>query len=599
MTAQVRQRVARVCDELIQKHLDLLILLQAEQGADPEVQRQRTDVLVRCLGAAQIEDTIFQNGRRIPATLDAEVDPPALKLNAELLERVEDEQIFGALVRPISTLLELPPINVGLVLQGRDEKQLRNLYHSGQRKLEHPVVRATTIRAVIERRVTTFAARLRDLIATLSDQEEPIELLSPQPLIGWLEERGGTWPEWIDVEERPFIATTVKAAKSALSDSEDLPPGETLAELCWESLNLSPQTYLRTASRSLRTQELPMTERLLRAVAEVVAPGRVAEIEHLEQWPSLRELQESWRDLVSLEHQVLDTLLHGDRTIPEISVLQAPRDSMGLREPEGLPWDAPLAAWSVRETSALRDLLQGFIQAQRSASGADEESEPELLLIETPEEGQEPLLDVSGDPQRVDLQVVNATLEMPPGYDVMSARAMESVLKRLEEQMRSMGDSGYLSILNRIRGSYDGFFMGTRHVWQRRLQGWKLDPPVEALRRLTGAVSEILNCPVIFDPFEGPNTDRIRPMPTFCFVVATSPHLDKVPFRVPISALNMTAATGTPPLRVRVVEVPGSPDEPCRWICDQELTMDTMQGQPVQATLKAIERDMLRMIATK
>lgn len=593
MTAKIRERVEAVCGELIQKHLDLLLLLMAEEGMSSEQQRARMDVLVRCLTSSQIEDTIFEQGRRVPLSLDTHTSPPTLRLNAELLERVDDDELLSAFTRPISELLGVPAINAGLVLQGRDEKQLRNLYHSARGKLTTPVINAASVRSVIEWRVMLFAERLRNLVRELSDQR--LQLPAAASFIGWLESQRGSWPDWIDVAVEDFTTQTVQAVTEALADTRGLPPAENIVELCWESLNLSPQSFMRHAARGLRTQELPVNEELLRAIAGVMAPRRVAQLESLEQWHTLADLQGAWRELVELELETLGPHHHGQREIPEVSVFAAPRDSMSLREPEDLPWGYPLLCWSLREHNALRDLLHGFVRTQRVNEG--EESEFELLLVEEPEPGHEPPLATDGPRRRVDMQVVGTTLDVPPGYDIMRQRAWDATLARLTKQLANLNESMRNSALNRIRGAYDGFFMGTRHVWERRLQGWRLDPLPESTQRLAAGVADLLDCPVIFDPFESPASDQMRMMPTFCFIVAISPHLEKVPFRVPISVLTMTAATGTPPLRVRMVEVPGSPNEPCKWLCDLELTMENMHGQPVNVTLNAVEDNMLRMIA--
>lgn len=72
-----------------------------------------------------------------------------------------------------------------------------------------------------------------------------------------------------------------------------------------------------------------------------------------------------------------------------------------------------------------------------------------------------------------------------------------------------------------------------------------------------------------------------------------------MPFVVPISCLIMTASTGSPPLRMRFVHVPPAQQasEPCSWSCDRTLTMETMQGHPVQLTMRAVSSNMLRMLA--
>ena len=592
MKDQLHQRLMRLFDDLVFKHLDLLILLVAEQGEGAQSQRDRAERLVRTLFGSTVCDTLSDQGRRIPLSLENSGDLPALQFSVEMMSQVSDEEIFNSLARPISQILDVPAINVGLVLQGHDDKQLLNLYHTGRRRLDVEVVRAASLRAVIERRIYNFGQRLRLFVERLVDGAR-VKLSSPVAFLSHVEALPG-WPEWLDIELHPFISTLVTQTEEAIEGAESIPPASTLVEICWESLAVSPQTFLRTASRSLRTKNLPLNERVLGAMADIAAQGRVEQVVSLHAWPSLRDLEHAWHTLVTLEYDTLGRHHHGDRVIPKVNVLHAPRDAMGLREPVELPWDVPLAAWSVRETTALRDLLQGFVQAQRVEDG--QEKEPEHLLVEQGEEG-EPPLSLEGDRRHVELRIVSGKLGMPSGYEVMRERATESVVRRLKAQMDALGQGQTRGVLARMRGAYDGFFMGTKHVWERRLQGWQLDAPDVALKRLTQEVSLLFGCPVLFDPFEAPDVDQLRPMPTFCFIVPISSSLDRASFSIPLSALTMTDATGLPPIRVRIVEVPSTSVAPCRWICDRELTIEDLSGEPIPTTLNAIEDDMLRLIA--
>jgi hypothetical protein len=597
VAGKVRDRVERAVEELVQKHLDLLILLLAAQGVPQETQRSRTDMLVRCLTGCQIEDTIFKDGRRIPLSLDTTTNPPTLRLNGELLARVSDDDIFATFTRPVSTILQLAPISVGLVLQGRDEKQLRDLYHTGRHQLETQPIRATSVRSVIERRVVAFAERVRKLVYVLSEGKQ-LQFSQAASFIGWLESLGGQWPEWIDVQLEDFAHHAINLSTDALADKPWLPPAPMLLELCWESLNLSPPSFMRHVAREMRTKEIPVSEDFLLSIARVVAPGKEEEIAAIDQWPSLHELQTAWENLYTLEVATLGRHHQGGDKIPRISVFQAPRDSLGLREPEDLPFDYPLASWSVRETNALRDLLQGFVQTHKN-SRRQSETEDELILVDIPDFDDEAILDTSEPSREYKVEVVGTTLTPAAGYEELQQRAVNAALRHLQHQMLKYDDGGQLNVLHRIRGSYDGFFMNTRTVWERRLQGWQLDTRAKALVRLGSAVGDLLERPVIFDPFESPESHQIRPMPTFCFIVAVSPHLERVPLNIPISTINMTSAMGTPPLRVRLIEVPGDASEPCKWRGDHEVTMNTMQGQPVQLTLNAIEDDTIRWLVLR
>ncbi len=592
MSVQVRDKVRRACGELIQKHLDLLLLLLAERGASAQEQRRRVDMLVRCLTHIQFESTLFVQGRRVPMLLNQEEGKaPVLVMNEEFLSRLDHQELISCFTRPVCDLLDLAPINVGLVLQGTDERHLRNLYHSARSKISGEVLQAASIRSVIERRVTTFTGRLREVVQSLS-QGMGVPLPSPLGLINWLETCKGSWPEWIDVASQDFIVQ-IQASMDMVLGSTCAVPSELLIELCWESLELSAQSFLRQAARDLRARDAQVDEDFLRLLARVVAKHELEELERLEQWPSLKDLQGAWAELYSYELDELRNYQQGAIRTPSISTFQAPRDSMLLREPEDLPWSYPLLCWSVRETNALRDLLNGFVQARKVQQ---QESEVELLLVEEAGDANTSELILEGN-TRVQTQVVGANVDMPDGVEHMQERALRAVLNRIIRQVQSLPESQQMGVCHRLRGCYDGFFMNTSQVWQRRLQGWKLDDLESRLERLCLTVSDIFGVPVLLDPFMAPDDSTLKPIPTFCFVVAMNEHLDRVPFSIPLAALMFTSATGAPPLHLRMIDVPNAPQAPCRWLSDQELTMQTMQGQPVSTTLAAIEQSRLRMLA--
>ena len=247
----------------------------------------------------------------------------------------------------------------------------------------------------------------------------------------------------------------------------------------------------------------------------------------------------------------------------------------------------------MRESNALRDLISGFIQSHRATTL--QEDTGDLVLADV--SGAELALDVTEEPGAVQMEMVGKTISLPEGYDSLNERAYEATLARLVEQFETLDDANKNSVLQRLRGGYDGFFPNTKHVWTRRLQGWKNDPPEVALRRLASAARDVLGCPVFLNPFLDPVDAQINFMPTFCFVVALTAQMESVPFHVPVRSVLMTAATGQPPIRVRMVEVPGTPDVACTWCGDRELMMRTLEGQPVKLTLSSVDGDMLRLVA--
>lgn len=592
LSEHMQQRVAQVCGDLIQQYLDLFIVLLAEQGAKDEVQRAKIDQLVRCLNAVQLEPTLFIQGRRVPLVLEEGI-PPVIKLNAEMFAAAPNHQLKFSFAKPIAQILGLPIASVGLVLQGEDEHQLRNLYHSARSGLQIQPILSNSVRAVIEHRVTMFLHRLRGLVFNLSGGARP-SLPSPSSLIGLLSSRGA-WPEWTEIATESFAKSAVVAIEGLLGTHPHIPPASVLIELCWESLDLSVQSFMRHVGRALRAQEFPVKESLMVAIAEVLAPDQALELHDLDHWPSLGHVRTAWEQLFYSEVEALGNHYHGVKVPPKISALRAPKDSMAIREPESLPFDHPLVCWSTREVKALGDMLQGFARSLT----LNEESEFELEWIEPTRDKMEPAMTLPVSRRHVEMQVIGTDIDPGVDYAFLQRRAWESANARIQMQFAMLDTASQAQILLILRGTYDGFFINSKSVWERRLNGWKQDTPLEAFRRMTQLAREILGCDAIVDPFESPRDSTRCMIPTFCFIVAVPDQVERVPFVVPISSLIMTTSTGSPPLRMRFVHVPSvqNSGDPCSWACDRPLTMETMQGHPVQLTMRAVSSNMLRMLA--
>ena len=593
MIDEVQDRVERVFNALIQEHMDLLLVLMAERDKEPAEQRVRMDRVVRSLGACVVEEQLTQSGRPVPMIVDDTGVVPMIRLNASLLARVEDEGIRSLFMHPISDMLDLPLTSVALVLQYDDDKQIRNIYHSAVRRLSTKTTRATDVPAVVELRVGMYMHRLRQLARQLGPTTTV--LLPPansftEALLRW----PGGWPEWLDIRTETTISLTRETLENLLGDVEGVPAVETIMEGFWESLDLSPMSFLKQFGRLLRSKREPVSQSFIEHVIEVVAPGQIASIAPMSGWPAFAELQEAWETLCQYEFDSLGHHLHTAREVPVISTLMPPIDTMALRQPDSLPWSYPLVCWSVREVNALRDLLMGFVQAHR-AQRSDEDLAS--LVIEARDDRDEPPLNITAPLKRIDMQVIGTDIAVPEGYDVLMERVYEAVFQRQMTMFCELDETTQRDALNRLRGSYDGFFPKTKEVWGRRLQGWESQPPEEALRRLATSVRTILDCPVLLDPFKSAEVGQLRMMPTFVFVVGLSEHLERVPFRIPLNTLVATSATGAPPLILRMVQAPDAVGEPCTWLCDRKLTMDTLQGQPVQLTLRAVDGSMLRMLA--
>ncbi len=95
MKPQLKARIDRVCDGIIQNHLDLLLALLADRGVDVSSQRDRADTLVRALLSYELTPTLLDGGRRIPLDLDTSASPSG---NGERMSNLCSIDISSAMV---------------------------------------------------------------------------------------------------------------------------------------------------------------------------------------------------------------------------------------------------------------------------------------------------------------------------------------------------------------------------------------------------------------------------------------------------------------------------------------------------------------------
>ena len=603
MTSGAPRQLAQACQHILNLHLDLLLLLLADRGIPPDQQRARVDRLVHMLHDATLEPHLQAQGRPIPFAVDLAATPPVLTLNSSLLGKSTLQEMVSVLAKPVAQIVGLGPLEVGLVFQVSDEKKLRNLYHATPPKVRAAALRSTAIRAVVERRVERFLSRLSKLVERITDGSE-FPLSSPLSLIALLEARGGAWPEWVDLAHDPFALHTQRTLEHVLaqrSSASSMPPARIIIELCWDSIGLSSHSLLKATARRLRAQNVSLDhEFLLRAMAHAVVSPEQEEVEWLEHWPTLGPLHKAWKTLHAVEVQTLGHVQHGASPPPALSLLEPPRRSMGLCQPDSLPWDYPLLCWSEREMDALRDLLLGFAKTTEHAQSPSHALEVDGAKPPAVDERPAPPplpLEIPPKTAHVFMKFVTRDVSPPANYDSLIARAYAAVFERMLLQYRGLEEKMQTHVLHRIRGSYDGFFPGTSRVWERRFQGWQHDPKEGAFKRLATPVSDLMQCPTFFDPFASPDDATLLPMPRFSFVVALPPDLEKMPFQVPIAALVLTAPTGMPPISVRLVEVPTHPGHACLWRADSILNMDETTHHPVQEVLGSVKGNTLRMLA--
>jgi hypothetical protein len=575
--------VERIVRHVLDTRVDLLAIMMAELGLPEEVARRRLTALVHALRFPRIEETIFEGGRRM-ATAVEEGDPPVIRLNEELLQRVGDDEVLTALARPIADITELASVGVSLAFQVEDEQALRNMTTRAHRRSDEPSVRATEIDEWVGFRIETMADRVQRMCGHLG-RASVVESDGEEELLHAV--RGAhAWPEWVDISDQTWCRNAVESIGKALEDTPHGDAAAVLAELLWDSLALSPQSFLRHAGRSLRGRggDLSHIGELLRALAAAVS-GESEFSTDVADWGAYADVSDAWENLNRHEKAMFGPVLLRDRT-PSASVVEPARFAFGLDEPAELPWDLPLLCWTVREQNALRDLLVGFVKTLPGHTEEALEGQADLHLES------EPPLEASPEPRTVGIQVIalnaDAALSPPASF----SRAWSSGLHRLLDQFMglSFGDQAAVNVT--LRNAYDELFPASRPIWARRFYDLDHKSELDAFKQLATTPNEVFRTPVFFDPFHNPEADELAPYPTLVFPVGINGP-GKVPFFVPVVAL--TSTMNGSPLRVRIVEVPAGTGGTCHWVCDRGLHLAKLSKQAVELILRAVRGDSLQM----
>jgi hypothetical protein len=582
-------RIKRLLRELLSTHVESLLALLAEEGVAAEEQRRRMDGLVRALAAIRFEEDLAQGTRQVPLLVDASRTPPAIRLHRKLIAGIEDAEILRALHAPIAEILGLSPVGVGLVLHCRDERQLKNLVNQVARR-DGERVRITQVAAIVEQRMQLFAARLDAVAEHFGDSVRWV-MAGEDDFVAALGRAQGGWPDWEAIRDSAFIVGVIGELGEAVAGSKERSPSaELLVELCWESLELSAQSFLRHAAQQLRAHGGGVDlGGALRELADIVEEGSGESLRKVEEWPAFGELSKAWEGLFSAEQGML-AWMPGRRSTPPISVFDRLIDVLGICEPANLPWEAPLLAWSMREHHALRDLLVGFrgsLEQTGSAAGA------EHFEIDAAEaNAAEAALNVEVAPTALQAQVVRRGYGLPDDYGRLLARAMNACHRSMLARFEGLDESGQMRVLHMLRSAYDGYFGDAREVWARRFQAWKMWAPAEAFRALSTELRHVLGPAMLFDPFLGPQSAQLSPAPSFVLVAPRPEQFDRVLVHMPLAALRQSIHGA--PMRVRLVDVRDAAR--CAWVGDVEITMPTIEEHPTGVVLEAIENDSVRLL---
>lgn len=583
MAEPFEQRVQRIVRHVLDTRVDLLAIMMAEVGLDTDIAHAKLTDLVHALSHPEIEETIFEGGRRLATAVDGGT-PPVIRLNEELLQRVDDDEVLSALARPVAEITDLASVGVSLAFQVDDEQAIRNMTTRAHRRPDAPTVRATEIDDWVAFRIDTMADRVQRMCGHLG-RASVVETTGADSMLDTV--RGAkSWPEWIDIADEVWCQNAVRSIGAALEDTPHENASAVLAELLWDSLALSPQSFLRHAGRSLRGRggDLSHIGELLRALSAAVS-GESDVSEQVADWNAYSDVFDAWQNLNRHEKAMFGPVLLRDRT-PAASVVEPARFAFGLEEPSELPWDLPLLCWTVREQNALRDLLVGFAKTLPGHTEDALEGQPDLHVdSESP-------LEVDGDRRTVGIQVIalnaDAALSIPASF----ARAWSSGIHRVLDQFLGLSVEEKTAVNVTLRAAYDELFPDSQTIWSRRFYDLDRKNELDAFKQLVTTPNKLFRTPVFFDPFHNPRSDELAPYPTLVFPVGISGP-GKVPFFVPVVAL--TSTMNGSPLRVRIVEVPASSGERCRWVCDRGLHLAKLSKQAVELILRAVRGDSLQM----
>lgn len=563
---------------MLDTRIDLLAIMMAEAGVDAETARKRLTRLVHGLRNPRVEKTIFDNGRR----LATKVDGDHIVMNRELLERVGDAEVINALARPVAEITQLASVGVSLAFQIDDDQLMRDLTMKAQRRVEGEVVRASSLTDWVHYRVETLVERLGRLCAELGkpgsfDTSGTDEL--QQQVQGSV-----VWPEWMDIGTLDWCQSAVSEVATALEQTPYQPHAETLVELMWDSLVLSPQSFVRHAGRTARTLSSLDIGELLLALARAMT-GNEQQSTDLADWPAYQDVYEAWRDLDRHERAIFGPVLLGDAT-PAASVIVPAREAFGLNEPRELPWDAPLVCWTTREQRGLRDLLNGFIKTlpgdtEHALSGHKLEQAADI-----------PPLSAAGPRSTFAVQVVPLGSDATMLPSQSAGRAWSACVREVLRQFESTDEYTQEAVIASLRSAYDHLFPASQAIWARRLFDLHEHSPTATVQRLVTMVNNLFNMPLLFDPFVEPGADGLTELATLVLPVGMTPET-RVSFFVPIVAL--TSTLNGAPLRVRAVEVPAQTEEPCRWMCDLSLHLNKLGQQSVELITRSVRGDALQM----
>lgn len=580
---EAESRLRRLVRTFVGDYLPPLIGLLADTGVEKLEQAKRVDRLVRSLLGAQLESNLTHQGRRLVVEIDDSDDPPVVTFNEQFVDSVDADEAMGLFEKPAADILGVSPLLVGVILELEQGDSLNNLTNRARRGSGAPPIGLAEVPAVVESRLHLLVHRLDRFVSLFTDGLE-LDADIREGVQAVVSADETAWPGWESVNSSGFVADILEKLDIQV-EAEALPEPETVVELCWESLDLSPQSFLRHAARRLRADrnDRLSLENVLRRLAETTEQPDDPIEEAADQWDTFEDLAEAWAGLFRAEQRTLGWSVVR-RPTPDLSVFEPPRSSLHMNEPESLPWKVPLLCWSVREQNALRDLLEGH--RKTVSNKLDRSDDADCVFVPDPAAPPFVTDDGSGDFS----VVVEASPPTPSSGDrERMDRAARACWARLVAQFDRQPEPGQHRILQTIRSSYDGYFEQGTDVWDRRFQAWEELPPEYALALMSEELTNILGGRALFEPFQSPKSTEPRQVPTFVFLAAFEEDAKVGHIRVPLVALKSSFEEA--PARIRALEVPDDASSRCRWVGDREVTMRHLVELPNDTVLRNIRND--------
>ena len=576
---ETESRLRRLVQVFIADYLPSLVGLLADEGVERDEQIKRIDRLVRSLLDARLEANLTKQGRRIVVDIDDSDDPPTVTFNADFVDDVDASEAIGLFEKPAVEMLDVSSLRISLVLELEDEDSLNSLANRARRGGGINPIGLAEVPAVVETRLRLLIHRLGQFVSLFTDRPE-LDVEIRKGVQAVVSSDASSWPSWEAVSIQTLLLQIEMHAAA-----DEVPDPATILELCWDSLDLSPQSFLRHAARRLRADrndDIDL-ESVLPRMAEALETPDDPISEAAGDWDTFAEIADSWAQLFRTEQRMLHWSVVR-RPTPDLSVFESPLMSLHLNEPESLPWKLPLLCWSVREQNALRDLLEG---QRKTAEKKLEASKPQDIAF-------------TADPVAMPFETGEASTrldlvaEAPVPGDTEEARAraeraIQSCWARLYSQFNSQNHGAQRRLLKTIRSGYDGYFDKGREVWDRRFQAMEDLPPDHAFTLLSDELTYVLGSHAMFDPFVAPTTSQLRPVPTFAFIAAFKEDAEVARIRIPLIALK--SGFDEAPARIRAIEVPDDENASCRWVGDREITMRDLVEQPNDKILQHIEND--------